>query len=111
ISRQTTNRSRLLASTIGIISPLACQREMSLSAGHGQVDVCQNLGIEQGAVQIAAGVIDPVALAERIQAVALTRMALAGHQQGIEHRTMIGDVGSILLAQQRELVINEADIE
>src|SRR5690606_38462408 len=38
-------------------------------------------------------------------------MALTGHQQGIEHRAVIGDLGALLLAKQGKLVIDEANIE
>ncbi len=110
IGRQAPDRRRLLASAVGVV-PLACQGKMRLPAGHGQEDVGQDLGIEQGAVQIATRVVDAVTLAQRIQTVALSRMSLAGHQQRIEHRAVIGDVGPILLPQQREFVVDEADIE
>ncbi|CRR36568.1 hypothetical protein PAERUG_E16_London_17_VIM_2_04_14_05141 [Pseudomonas aeruginosa] len=89
----------------------AGQRQAGLAAGHRQVDVGEDLGVEQRAVQVAAGVVHAVALAQRIEVVALARMALAGHQQGIQHRAVLGHVRAVLLAQQGELVVDEADIE
>ena len=45
-----------------------------LATGHGQIDVHQQLGIEQRAVVLAAGVVDAVALAQGIESVALAGM-------------------------------------
>ena len=38
-------------------------------------------------------------------------MSLTRHQQRIEHRAVVGDFGTILLAQQGELVVDEAKVE
>ena len=38
-------------------------------------------------------------------------MTLTRHQQRIEHRAVVGDFGTILLAQQGELVVDEAKVE
>ena len=44
-----------------------------LPAGHGEIDVGQNLGVEQRAVQRATGIVHAVALAQRIEVVLLPR--------------------------------------
>ena len=44
---------------------------MRLSAGHGQVDIRQDFGVQQGPVQIPLGIVHPVALAQGVQVVAL----------------------------------------
>ena len=110
ISRQTTDRAGL-GTTAGIVRTIPSQGQVGLPASHGQPDVGKNLGVQQGAVQIAAGVIDPIALAQRVEAVALARVPLTRHQQGIEHRAVVGDLGAVTLPEQGELVVDEADIE
>ena len=90
---------------------MPCQREAGLAAGHCQVDIRQQLGIEQRAVQLAPRVVDIVAFAQGIQAVALPRMARSGQQQGVENGAVLGQVGTVLLAQQRELVVDEPHVE
>ena len=85
------------------------QSQIALAAGHRQVDVGQDLGVQQCAVQRAAGVIDVVTLAQRVQAVALTRVQVAGHLQGIQHRAMVAH--GIAPTQQRQLVVQETDVE
>src|SRR5690606_3235394 len=87
---QATNGGRLLAATVVFVPAIASQRKVRLPACHRQVDVGENLGIEQGAVQFATGVVYSVALAQRIQAVALAGVSLTSHQQRIEHGTMVG---------------------
>jgi hypothetical protein len=53
---------------------LPAEMQAHLAAGHGQVDVGEDLRIQQRAVQVAVGVVDAVALAQGIQAVALAWM-------------------------------------
>ncbi|MNN56204.1 hypothetical protein D3C81_1711210 [compost metagenome] len=62
-------------------------------------------------MQLAVGVVDVVALAQGVQAVALARVALAGHHQGVEHRAVVADVAALGLPQQGELVVDEANVE
>ena len=38
-------------------------------------------------------------------------MPFARHQQGVEHRAVLGQVGALGLAQQGEFVVEEADVE
>ena len=64
---------------------LSIERQGDLAAGHGQVDVREDAGIEQRAVQFAARVVDAVALAQRIQIVALPGMHLARERQRVQH--------------------------
>jgi hypothetical protein len=45
-----------------------------LATRHGQIDVGQQLRVQQRAVQLAVGVGNAVAVAQRIQRVALARM-------------------------------------
>ena len=84
---------------------------MGLSTCHGEVNVCQDLGVEQGAVQHTAGVIYSVTLAERIEAVALTRVSLPRHRQGIENRAMLSNIRAIGLPCNPEFGIYESDVE
>ena len=61
-------------------------------------------------MQVASGVIDPVALAERIEVVALAGVQLARKREGIEHAAKIAE-RRMLARQARDLGVQEADIE
>ncbi|MCY1428738.1 hypothetical protein D9M71_446340 [compost metagenome] len=62
-------------------------------------------------MQVAAGVVYAIALAQGVEVVALPRVTLAGHPQGVEHAAVVVDLGALLLAEQGEFVIDEADVE
>ena len=61
-------------------------------------------------MQLARRIVDLVALAQRIEAVALTGMHLPGEHQRIQHRTQVVDGGTAGLVAG-ELVVEEADVE
>ena len=65
------------------------EHQRRLAAGHREVDVEQDLRVEQSAVQLAVRIVDAIALAERVETVALSRMHLARERQGVEHRAQI----------------------
>ena len=54
-----------------------------LAAGHRQIDLGQNLGVEQGAMQRTVRVVDAVAIAQGVEVVLLARVQILGHAQGI----------------------------
>lgn len=108
---QTADRCGLLAPAAVAVGTFTGHGQIGLPASHRQVDVGEDLRVEQGAVQFAVGVVDAVTFAQRIEAVALARMTLARHHQGIEHRAVIAHVGAFALPQQGELVVDEANVE
>src|SRR3569623_690398 len=55
-------------------------------------------------------IVDGVTLAQRVEAVALTRMKPAGVTEGIVRRAMIAQ-RAVTAAKQREIVIDAADVE
>jgi len=67
------------------------ERQQALATGHRQVDIREDTRIEQRAVQLAMRIVDVVALAQCVEAVALTRMALAREQQRIDHAAQLAD--------------------
>src|SRR5690606_24257672 len=69
------------------------------------------LGVEQRSVQFTTGVIDAITFAQGVQAVALAGMAVTGHQQGVEHRAMLGDISLVRLTDQGELIVDETDVK
>src|SRR5207253_444606 len=82
----------------------------ALPPGHREVDVREDARIEERAVELPRRVIDVVALAERIEAVALTRMELARERERVEHLADGGDLAR-LAGQPRELGIEKRDVE
>ena len=60
-------------------------------------------------MQGTAGVVDIVALAQGIQAVALARVQVARHLQRIQHGAVVDE--AVLAAHQGEFVVDEADVE
>ena len=60
-------------------------RERFLAAGHREVDLGEELGIEQRPVQGALRVRHAETLAQRIEAVLLTRELIAGERQRVDH--------------------------
>jgi hypothetical protein len=85
------------------------ERERRLAAAHGEVDVREDARIEQRAVQVAARVVHLVALAERVQAVALPGMQAPRERQRVEHAADVGDRPAG--ARERQLRVEEADVE
>ena len=112
IGTQATNPDDTALLAIAFLYHVQAQRR--LATGHRQIDVAENLGIQQGAVQHTMPVVDIVALAQRIQVVALSGVLLSGQLQGIENGAVIGDraqrVGTPGV-DQPEFVIDEAHIE
>src|SRR5690606_30341070 len=84
---QPANHPDLAAGRIA--ATLAGQQQRGLATGHDQVDVCQDLGVEQGAVQITLGVVYAVALAQRIEAVALIGVLIPGAAAATDDRARI----------------------
>ena len=88
----------------------AVQDKRGLTAGHGEVDISQDLGIQERPVELPVGVVDAVALTQRIQAVALAGVHLAGQCKRVRHLTQIAHRrDSALYACQ--LGVEEANIE
>src|SRR6185437_3850828 len=83
------------------------QREADLAAADQlQIDVGENLAVEQRPVQGPLGIVDPVVLAERIEADPGARMDLPGEHHGIDYLVAEHGVG-----KARMLGVEEADIE
>ena len=74
----------LSARTLGRAA-IFTQLERALPTRHGEVNIGQDARIDQRTVQVALGVVDAVALAERIEAVALPGVEFSGERQGVEH--------------------------
>ena len=85
---------------------LQAERRLA-AAGELQVDVGEQLGVEQGAVLLAHGPVDPEALAERIQARRRARILAARDDQRV-HRPLRRDRGSFDALQ---LGVEEAEVE
>ena len=68
------------------------QQQRRLPARHQQVDVRQQLGVDQRAMDVTFGRVDRVTLAQRIQAVALPGVNLACQRQRIEHGRVLPDL-------------------
>ena len=86
------------------------QGQFDLTASHGQIDLGQESGIKQGTVQIAARTVDLIALAQRIQGVALPGMTATGQDQAIEDRAEVSDargLGPPLL----QLMVEKSHVE
>src|SRR6185312_13591457 len=84
--------------------------ETDLPGRHGQVDIGQQLRVDQSSVQSTARVVHAEPLAQGVEAVALARVALPGHRQGIEHAATIANPAS-RRTQLGQLGIQEADVE
>ena len=83
--------------------------ERGLAAAHGEVHVREDARIEQRAVQVAAGVVDAVALAERVEAVALAGMHAPRERERVADAAVIGNPRRAPCG--RELGVQEADVE
>ena len=73
-------------------------------------DLEQDLRVEQCAVQLAMRVVDAVALAQRIEAVALARVHLARQRQRVDHRAEVA-LELVEFISGAELVIHNADFD
>ena len=62
----------------------AAELQHRLAAGHRQIHVRENLGIEERAVKLPRRVVDLVALAQRIEAVALAWVKLARQRETVD---------------------------
>lgn len=97
-----------LAATTGFIAG-GHQIESGLAPRHHQINVGQDLGIQQGAVQGAVGIVDAVTAAQGIQRVTLTGEQPPRHGQGI------GDLAELPSLEPQpqlvKLVIHEAHVE
>ena len=86
------------------------EHQRALAAGHRQIDVEQHLRVEQRAVQLALRVVDAIALAQRIEAVALAGVQLSRERQRVEHRAE-ADTCRRRRPAGAELRVEERDVE
>ena len=88
----------------------AAEFQHRLATSHRQVHVCENLGIEKRAVKLARRVVDLVALAQRIKAVALPRMKLPRQRETVENPA-VAFHPQIRVPEPCEFVIEERYVE
>ena len=69
----------------------AVEAERRLAAAHRQVDVGEDARVEQRAVQVAAGVVDAVALAQRVEGVALAGVHASRELERVVDAAVVGD--------------------
>jgi hypothetical protein len=86
------------------------EHQRRLAAGHGEIDVEEDLRIEQRAVQLTMRVVDVVALAECVEAVALARMHLTRQWQGVDDAAEVSHAAR-RPRQTPQLVVEEGDVE
>src|SRR5262245_21628948 len=80
-----------------------------LTPRHAEIDLGKQPGIEQRTVQSPGRVVHLVALAQRVQAVALARVQVLRHAQRVHHdRAVFGDR---LQVREIELPVEESDVE
>lgn len=84
-------------------------RQRILATRHRKVDIGQQFGVQQCAVELAVGVGDAVAVAQRVQRVALARVHFLGVDQGVDHAAAMRDEAR--LAQALEFGVQEAQVE
>ncbi len=89
LQRRPLGRQLQALLEVARLGRLETEPQVALAAGHGQVDVGQDLGVEQRAVQAAAAVVHFVALAQGVEAVALARVQVAGQFQGVQHADVV----------------------
>lgn len=89
---------------------LGAEFHRRLPAGHGQIDICQYLGIEQRAVQRSLGVVYFIARAKRIEAVTLAGEHLPRQRQAVRNLTEGICLRNITI-ELAELIVHKADIE
>jgi hypothetical protein len=88
---------------------LGTQDQSALAAGHGQINFSQNSRIEQRAVIFAMRIVDRVALAQRVQTIALPGVHLPRQGQRVEHLTQVGN--ALRECHAREFRIQERHVE
>ncbi len=69
----------------GALRRAGVEAERGLAAAHREVHVREDARIEQRAVQVAAGIVHAVALAERVEVVALARVHAPRQRERVEH--------------------------
>ncbi len=89
---------------------IRAQDEFGLAAGHGEIHLGQDPRIEQRAVVFAMRIVDRIALAQRIEVVALSGMHLARERSVSSTRHSSRDPERALL-EARELGVQEGDVE
>jgi hypothetical protein len=100
---------RLVRDTDVDLGDLA-ENQRGLAAGHRQINVEQNLCVKQRAVQLAMRVVDVVALAQCIEAVALAGMHLPRQRQRVDDRAEAAHLAGGT-RQALQLCVEEGDIE
>ena len=86
------------------------QGERDLPPRHRKVHLCQQLGVEQGPVQVPARVVHTIVPAERVETVLLTRMTLPGERQGVRHRA-VALQRLEAHGQLRKLLVQKGDVK
>ena len=89
---------------------LGIKRQRCLAARHRQVHECEQLSVYECTMHIALRGIDVVALAQCIEAVALSRMDFARQCQRIKHTRVLGDL-RLRVLHELELILDKANIE
>lgn len=89
---------------------LSIEHQARLPAGHGEINLRQNLRIEQSPVQLASRRIDVVPLRERIEIVALPGVQAARELQRIQYVAVFAYIRWQML-ESPELMIHEGDVE
>src|SRR5688572_8467917 len=85
------------------------ESERGLAAAHREVHVREDARVEQRPVQVTAGIVDAVALAERIEVVALARVHAPRERERVADSAVIRDARCA--AGGGQLGIEEADVE
>ena len=86
----------------------AVEQQRALPRRHRQIDIRQQFDVEQRPMQGAMLVVDAKALAQRIEAVALAGVTLAGQLQRIDHAAQVAQ--TLRPTHPRQLSIEEADV-
>jgi hypothetical protein len=109
--RATSNRRnrKFGYDTCGVVLYLI-ENESPLAARHREINVQQDLGVEQGSMQLAARIVDGVALAQCIETVALTRMHAPRERQRIENVAQPRDLAD-RPGQSPQLGIEKRNVE
>ena len=94
---------------------LVVQGQRALPARHRQIDFEQQVGVEQRTVQVAVRIVDRIALAQRVEAVALARVHLAREGKRVEHAADVARrhllLEHALRGEHRQFRIHERDVE
>ena len=108
-ARTGTRTRRALGAVRGHVA--LHERQGGLAAGHGEVDVREDARVEQRAVQLAARVVDAVALAQRIETVALARDAARARAPACRAPGRSPRAGAAPPGRRAELGVEEGDVE